>query len=129
VVALQALYEAESVGHDPYSAVTRLAKETALPDKLAQFAIGLVTGVIQHKQEIDATIRRYAPAWPVEQLALLDRNILRLAIFEILYDNSAPVKVTINEAVELAKAFGTDSSARFINGVLGSVVADSPKAP
>jgi N utilization substance protein B len=129
VVALQALYEAESVGHDPCSAVTRLAEETALPEKLAQFAIELVTGVIQHKQEIDATIRRYAPAWPVEQLALLDRNILRLAIFEILHDNSAPVKVAINEAVELAKAFGSDSSARFINGVLGSVVADSPKAP
>ena len=105
-----------------------MAKETALTEKLAQFAIELVTGVIQHKQEIDATIRRYAPAWPVEQLALLDRNILRLAIFEILHDNSAPVKVAINEAVELAKAFGTDSSARFINGVLGSVVADSPKA-
>jgi len=123
------LYEAESAGHDPYSAATRLAEETALPEKLAQFAIELVTGVIQHKQEIDATIRRYAPAWPVEQLALLDRNILRLAIFEILHDNSAPVKVAINEAVELAKAFGTDSSARFINGVLGSVVADCPKAP
>jgi len=85
--------------------------------------------VIQHKQEIDANIRRYAPAWPVEQLALLDRNILRLAIFEILYDNSSPVKVAINEAVELAKAFGTDSSARFINGVLGSVVAGCNKAP
>ena len=129
MLALQALYESESVGHDPCSAITRLAEESSLPEKLAQFALELVTGVIQHKQEIDANIRRYAPAWPVEQLALLDRNILRLAIFEILYDNSSPVKVAINEAVELAKAFGTDSSARFINGVLGSVVADCPKAP
>jgi N utilization substance protein B len=128
VLALQALYESESVGHDPYSAITRLAKESSLHEKQAQFALELVTGVIQHKQEIDATIRRYAPAWPVEQLALLDRNILRLAIFEILHDNSAPVKVAINEAVELAKAFGSDSSGRFINGVLGSVVADCPKA-
>lgn len=128
MLALQALYESESVGHDPYSAITRLAKESSLSEKLTQFATDLVTGVIQHKQEIDANIRRYAPAWPVEQLALLDRNILRLAIFEILYDNSAPVKVAINEAVELAKTFGTDSSARFINGVLGSVVADYPKA-
>ena len=129
MLALQALYESESVGHDPCSAITRLSEESSLPEKLAQFALELVTGVIQHKQEIDANIRRYAPAWPVEQLALLDRNILRLAIFEILYDNSSPVKVAINEAVELAKAFGTDSSARFINGVLGSVVADCPKAP
>jgi transcription antitermination protein NusB len=117
------------VGHDPCSAITRLAKESSLTEKLAQFALELVTGVKQHQQEIDTHIRRYAPAWPVEQLALLDRNILRLAIFEILYDNSSPVKVAINEAVELAKAFGTDSSARFINGVLGSLVADCPKAP
>jgi N utilization substance protein B len=129
VVALQALYEAETVEHNPYSAVTRLAKESALPEKPTQFALGLVTGVIQHKQEIDATIRRYAPAWPVEQLALLDRNVLRIAIFEILHGNSVPVKVAINEAVELAKAFGTDSSARFVNGVLGSVAANCPKAP
>lgn len=129
MLALQALYESESVGHDPCSAITRLAKESSLSEKLAQFALELVTGVKQHEHEIDAHIRRYAPAWPVEQLALLDRNILRLAIFEILYDNSSPVKVAINEAVELAKAFGTDSSARFINGVLGSVVADCPKAP
>jgi N utilization substance protein B len=116
------------VGHDPLAATTRLVQESSLSEKLSQFSTDLVTGVIQHKQEIDASIRRYAPAWPVEQLALLDRNILRLAIFEILYDNSTPVKVAINEAVELAKAFGTDSSARFINGVLGSVVADCPKA-
>jgi transcription antitermination protein NusB len=129
VLALQALYESESVGHDPCSAMTRLASESSLSEKLTQFASELVTGVKQHEQEIDGHIRRYAPAWPVEQLALLDRNILRLAIFEILYDNSSPVKVAINEAVELAKAFGTDSSARFINGVLGSLVADSPKAP
>ena len=116
------------MGHDPHAAIIRLAQESSLSEKLTQFATELVTGVIQRKQEIDANIRRYAPAWPVEQLALLDRNILRLAIFEVLYDNSTPVKVAINEAVELAKTFGTDSSARFINGVLGSVVADCSKA-
>jgi len=128
MLALQALYESESVGHDPYATIKRLAQEISLSEKLVEFATELVTGVIQHKEELDANIRRYAPAWPVEQLALLDRNILRLAIFEILYVSTTPVKVAINEAVELAKAFGSDSSARFINGVLGSVVADCPKA-
>ena len=115
------------MGHDPHAAITRLVEESSFSEKLTKFAIELVTGVTQHKQDIDTSIRRYAPAWPVEQLALLDRNILRLAIFEILYGNSTPVKVAINEAVELAKAFGTDSSARFVNGVLGSVVAEYPK--
>jgi N utilization substance protein B len=76
-----------------------------------------------YKDELDALIGRYAPEWPVEQIALIDRNILRLAIFEILLQDDTPVKVAINEAVELAKEFGSDSSGRFVNGVLGSLVA------
>ena len=66
-------------------------------------------------------IQNFAPAWPVEQIPLVDRNILRLEIFEILIDNKVPVKVAINEAVELAKTFGSDNSSKFVNGVLGSV--------
>jgi N utilization substance protein B len=81
----------------------------------------LVTGVIQNQERIDENIQSFAPAWPIEQIPAVDRNILRLAIFEILIDNKVPVKVAINEAVELAKTFGADSSSRFINGVLGSV--------
>lgn len=115
------------MGHDPQSAVERLAQENELSEELTGFARELVKGVIEQKKSIDATIQTYAPAWPVGQLAVLDRNILRLAIFEILHDNNVPVKVAINEAVELAKYFGTDNSARFINGVLGSVVAGNPK--
>ena len=80
-----------------------------------------MSGVIQSKQEIDEKIKRFAPAWPVDQLPAVDRNILRLAIFELLMDNKVPVSVSINEAVELAKKFGSDSSARFVNGVLSSV--------
>jgi len=83
----------------------------------------LVLGVIKKKKEIDQYIRKFAPAWPVAQIPAVDRNILRLAIFEILLDNRVPVKVGINEAVELAKTFGSDSSPKFINGVLGSVSA------
>jgi len=77
--------------------------------------------VLEHQEEIDAVIRQKAPAWPLEQVAVIDRNILRLAIYEILIDNRVPVRAAINEAVELAKSFGGESSPKFINGVLGSV--------
>ena len=85
------------------------------------FVRELVSGVIQYQSEIDLAIQKFAPAWPLDQIPLVDRNILRLAIFEILFDNEVSVKVAINEAVELAKRFGSDNSAKFVNGVLGSV--------
>jgi len=72
-------------------------------------------------EQIDSYIKRFAPAWPIEQISIIDRNILRLAIFEILINNRVPIKVAINEAVELAKAFGSNSSSKFINGVLGAI--------
>jgi N utilization substance protein B len=81
----------------------------------------MAAGVTRHRQALDEHIKRYAPAWPVDQIPVVDRNILRLAIFELLIDNRVPVKVAINEAVELAKSFGSDNSARFVNGVLSSV--------
>lgn len=121
VVALQALYECDCVGHDPIVAITQLTEEKPLPEEAAEFTRGLVSGVCEHTQAIDATIHRFATSFPVEQLAAIDRTILRLAIFEIMFDKRAPVKVAINEAVELAKAFGSANSARFVNGVLGSV--------
>ena len=72
-------------------------------------------------RKIDKNIQSFAPAWPIEQIPVVDRNILRLAIFEILLDNKVTVKIAINEAVELAKTFGSDNSSKFVNGVLGSV--------
>ena len=123
VLALQALYEVDSVGHEVEGVVTRLLAEGGLSEQNADFARELVSGVIQNKEKIDQHIQSLAPAWPVEQIPVVDRNILRLAIFEILLDNKVPVKVAINEAVELAKTFGSDSSSRFVNGVLGSVSA------
>jgi N utilization substance protein B len=123
IVALQALYEVNSVGHDVEKILPRLLEESGLSEENAAFARGLVSGVLQNKRKIDQHIKNFAPAWPVEQIPIVDRNILRLAIFEILLDNSVPVKVAINEAVELAKKFGSDNSARFVNGVLGSVSA------
>ncbi|MBM3142124.1 MAG: transcription antitermination factor NusB [Chloroflexi bacterium] len=121
-IALQTLYELDCSAHKPKEILARLLKERALPDEAADFAQSLVKGVLQNKKDIDDVIRRFAPAFPVEQIATIDRNILRLAIFEVLFDNRVPVKAAINEAVELAKSFGGDTSQKFVNGVLGSVV-------
>jgi len=122
-LALQALYEIDTVGHEAEGVVTRLLAEARLSKENAAFTRELVSGVVQNKEKIDRNIRSFAPAWPIEQIPAVDRNILRLAIFEILLDNKVPVKVAINEAVELAKTFGSESSSKFVNGVLGSVSA------
>ena len=120
-LALQALYEIDSVGHEVEGVVTHLLANGGLSEENGAFVRELVSGVIQNKEKIDLNIQNFAPAWPIEQIPVVDRNILRLAIFEVLLDNKVPVKVAINEAVELAKAFGGDNSSRFVNGVLGSV--------
>ena len=122
-LALQALYEVDSAGHEVEGVVNQLLATGGLSEENADFTRELVSGVIQNKEKIDLNIQSLAPAWPVEQIPVVDRNILRLAIFEILLDNKVPVKVAINEAVELAKTFGSDNSSRFVNGVLGSVSA------
>ncbi|WP_119071934.1 transcription antitermination factor NusB [Aggregatilinea lenta] len=122
-VALQVLYELDSTRH----AVEDVLSEHLTPHReqpeLRLFTNRLVEGVLANKKELDAVIHRYAPEWPLEQIALIDRNILRMAVYEMTIDRSAPLKVAINEAVELAKTFGTESTPRFINGVLGSLAA------
>jgi len=120
-LALQALYEVDSVGHEVEGVVTHLLADGDLSAENDAFVRELVSGVIQNKEKIDLNIQNFAPAWPIKQIPVVDRNILRLAIFEILLNNKVPVKVAINEAVELAKTFGSDNSSRFVNGVLGSV--------
>jgi len=122
-LAFQALYEVDSAGHEMEAVINNLPTKEGLSEESAAFARGLVSGVIQNREKIDQNIQKFAPAWPIEQIAVVDRNILRLAIFEILLDNKTPIKVAINEAVELAKKFGSDSSQKFVNGVLGSVSA------
>jgi N utilization substance protein B len=123
IIALQALYEVDSVARPPEAVTERLLSETKFSEENTGFVRGLVNGTLKNKEAIDHSIHKYAPAWPISQLALIDRNILRLAIFEILFNNEVPVKVAVNEAVELAKTFGSEASAKFINGVLGSVCA------
>jgi N utilization substance protein B len=126
-IALQALYEVDAVARRPEAVTERLLSEANLTGENNDFVRGLVSGTLKNREEIDRTIRKHAPAWPVDQIAIIDRNILRLAIFEILFDNKVPVKVAVNEAVELAKTFGSEKSSRFINGVLGAVSALSDR--
>jgi N utilization substance protein B len=119
--AFQALYEADTSRHAPPEALERIVARERLSRETAGFAQDLIQGVLTQQDEIDEMIARTATAWPVEQLSAVDRNILRLAIREMLGDNGSPVAVAINEAVELAKRFGSDTSAKFVNGVLGSI--------
>lgn len=128
VVALQALYEIDIAGHPPGVVVEERLSETELPEATETFARELAHGVIAHRAALDPIIARYAPEWPVDQIAVIDRNILRLAAYEILFAQETPVKVVINEAVELAKRFGSDSSGRFVNGVLGTLVSKEKAA-
>ena len=120
-IALQVLYEIDSVGHKPEETLERVLSRIETYEDITDFTVELVTGVIKNREQLDQNIRDFAPAWPLDQISIIDRNILRLAIFEILHDNTIPVKVAINEAVELAKSFGSNNSSRFVNGVLGSV--------
>jgi N utilization substance protein B len=121
IVVLQALYEADSSSHAPLEALNRIVAEQRLPQEAAAFAQDLIQGVLAQQDKIDQVIAQVAPAWPVGQLPSVDRNILRLAIREMLGDNGTPVRAVINEAVELAKSFGSENSAKFVNGVLGSI--------
>ena len=122
VAALQALYEASAVAHDPYEAFANVTAELGLTKQAEEYARGLVQGVLLHKEQIDAPIAELAPTWPIHQMALVDRNILSVAIYEIMFGGETPPRVAINEAVDLARAFGSDNSPKFVNGVLGSLV-------
>ena len=132
-LTLQTLYEYDLADHDPLSILQehldgRWTDEedddefkTPLSENSALFAQELVNNIIAYQSQIDPLVTRFAPEWPLEQIAVIDRNILRLAIYEIIVDSHTPIKVVINEAVELAKRYGSDSAPRFVNGVLGTL--------
>jgi N utilization substance protein B len=122
VIALQALYEIDCANHAPAVVLEHRLASVDLPPAGAAFSRHLVKGVIKYQGVFDVFIHRYAPEWPLEQMAYIDRNILRIAVFEFAVDGKTPIKVAINEAVELAKTFGSDSAPRFVNGVLGTLV-------
>ena len=122
-LALQALYEIDSASHPVKSVTDRFVEEHELSDEAKSFFEQIVSGVTTGHKELDGLITRHAPDWPVDQLAIVDRNVLRIAIFELVSQSDTPPKVAINEAVELAKIYGSDSAPRFINGVLGAIAS------
>lgn len=126
ILALQLLYELDVAGHGVDEVLTRTFVEESPPAGVRGHVERLVRGVREHQTEIDPYIAAAAPAYPVSQLPTIDRNVLRIAIFELLREPDVPPKAAINEAVELAKSYGGDNSARFVNGVLGTVFERVP---
>jgi len=122
---MQSLYEWDFSGKraDLEKVAERNIKEFGPGLEDPGFIWQLVTGVVQHLQEINGIIEKAAPEWPIEQITIVDRNVLRIGLYELLYGDKAavPPKVAINESIELAKSFGGESSGKFINGVLGTV--------
>lgn len=120
-VALQALYEIDSAGHELGEVIGNLLAVSEDNRKVKGYITRLVKGVNGHQVGLDRVLHQYAPEWPIEQLAVVDRNILRIALYEMAVGTRTPVGVAIDEAIELAKLFGADNTPRFINGVLGSI--------
>ena len=124
ILALHALYEADTAQHDVTAILERSRGADDSPDDSWKFGCELARGVVDRIANIDRIIESYAPNWPVSQLSSIDRNILRIAVYELTTPTDTPPKAAANEAVELAKSFGSDSSQRFVNGVLGSLLAE-----
>lgn len=120
-VALQVLYEVDQSNHLPGNILKQRLQDEELNEDLQEFAYQIIFGVLPHTKAIDQIIAEYAPEWPFEQIAPIDRNILRIAFWEFGIDQKTPIKVAINEAVELAKVYGSDNAPGFINGVLGNL--------
>jgi len=120
-ITLETLYEFDIANHPVDRILEQRIADSPMENLGIEFATRLVHGVIQRQADIDRLISRYAPEWPLDQMAIIDRNVLRIAIFEFLIEGETPVKVAINEAVELAKTYGSDSAPRFVNGVLGTL--------
>ena len=120
-IALQALYEIDVVDHPPEAVLQARLEDDSLDANLASFTTEIVLGVAPMFETLDRFIAEHAPEWPMDQVAVVDRNILRIALWEFAVYGQTPIKVAINEAVELAKTYGSDSTPRFVNGVLGSL--------
>ncbi len=121
VAALKALYELDTTNHPLGVVITQRLADERLSPAGEEFARTLITGVREQRVQLDELIHRHAPEWPVDQMAVVDRNVLRIAIYEFHVAHLTPLKVAINEAIELAKTFGSDSAPRFVNGVLGAL--------
>ena len=122
-IALQVLYEIDLAGHAPGLAIEERLSDEQIEKTLEDFVRQIVSGILPLRERLDNVIAQHAPEWPMDQVAVIDRNILRIALWEFAVEECTPVKVAINEAIELAKIYGSDSTPRFVNGVLGSLAA------
>lgn len=123
-MAFKLLFQTD-VGRNPWQqAMDRMLEEEPLPDKSREFLEQLVKGTLQHLKEIDQLISQHSREWSLERMANTDRNILRMAVFEIKYIEDVPAGAAINEAVELAKRYGDENSGKFVNGILGQIVRE-----
>jgi N utilization substance protein B len=120
-IALQALYEIDLTNHAPLVVLEERLLDSPMDQELADFSRQILFGVLSRVEALDNFIAQHAPEWPLDQVAVIDRNILRIALWEFTVQGSTPIKVAINEAIELAKLYGSDSTPRFVNGVLGSL--------
>lgn len=124
VIALQALYELDTTTHSIEAVMTERLAENQTDEELRKVIYQLVGGVRDSQAKIDRLIQHSAPEWPLDQVAVIDRNLIRMAIYECAIWGETPIKVAINEAVDLAKDYGSESASRFVNGVLGALVAN-----
>ena len=122
VLALQILYEVDLAGHPVEEVLPRTLETEEAPPELGAHVTRLVEGATAAKEELDAMLAAAAPALPIAQLPLVDRNVLRIAIYELTREPGVPGKVAINEAVEIAKRFGGPNSSKFVNGVLRTIL-------
>lgn len=126
-VAMQIMFEWDFRSNSQLNEIVSRSIERFGEDVDKEYVITTVEGIKKHQQEIDAKILEVAPDWPIEQIASVDKAVLRLSIYELLFVREIPPKVAINEAVELAKTFGGENSSKFVNGVLGTVYRDSDR--
>lgn len=128
---MQVLYQWDFKGQ-PTAALPAIIEQVVAEfgnglEKEHEYITATVNDIIDHLAELDTTIRQYAPSWPMEQIAIVDRNILRIGIYELLHNDNIPAKVAINEAIEIAKTYGGPSSGKFVNGILGAIYKDLPQ--
>ncbi len=128
VLAMQMMFEADFTRKPLDRILQRRLLEEEVPEPVGDYAEYLLRGAWEHRDEFDRMIAEAAPTWPLDQMARIDRNIMRLAMYEMLYSPEVPIRAAINEAVELAKEFGSDASRRFVNGVLGTIASEHGEA-
>ncbi|MEJ2484524.1 MAG: transcription antitermination factor NusB [Anaerolineales bacterium] len=126
-VALQALYEIDLTEHSIGTVLDNRFGDIELTPSLQDFVVDIVSGIAPIRKVLDEQIAEHAPEWPIDQISIIDRNLLRIALWEFAVKGETPLKVAINEAIELAKKFGSDSTPRFVNGVLGSLAENEHK--